>query len=59
MSQKFTITIETGDAAFDETPDFAVEHVLDQVKQMMIGTRSPGKLYDYNGNNVGKVTFQL
>ena len=55
MSKKVTITIDMGDAAFDDTPDMAAEYVLEQVKGMMIGTKSPGKLYDYNGNHVGNV----
>lgn len=58
MSQEFTIIIETGNAAFDEAPDHAVEDVLAQVKDMVIGRKNCGKLYDFNGNHVGSVTFK-
>ena len=57
MEQKFTINIFTGDAAFDENPDHAIEEILAQVKSMIVGPKPCGKLYDYNGNCVGEVTF--
>ena len=58
MERNFTINIFTGDAAFEENPDHATEEVLAQVKSMIIGVKPLGKLYDYNGNCVGEVTYQ-
>ena len=58
MERHFVIEIETGNSCFEELPDESVKNVLAQVKSMIIGTKSLGKLYDINGNCVGKVEYK-
>lgn len=64
MSQKITITIDTGNAAFDDGA-FGIEvaRILRNMAEDIADETEPeginGKrLYDYNGNRVGAVTVK-
>lgn len=65
MSQKITITIETGNAAFANDAGWETARILrvlaDQVEYhgILIGVDGEAcKLRDYNGNQVGVVTVE-
>lgn len=53
---KITVVFDTGNAAFDDEPDYAVDQVLEQVKNAIMNNEQK-KLYDYNGNAIGNVTI--
>ena len=57
--ESITITIETGDAAFDDEPATEIARILhklaDEFEQY--GRSQFSKLYDFNGNAVGTVTI--
>ena len=59
MAELWTITIETGNAAFDDSPATEVARILRDLAAVFARQGIPGeKLYDYNGNPVGTVTLQ-
>lgn len=56
--QKFTVTIETGNAAFDETPASEIARILKQLAWELECEGVPARgdswtLHDVNGNRVG------
>lgn len=54
---KIIVEFETENAAFDTGADDEVSHVLKQVQDMICGQKNFGKLYDSNGNHIGKVEY--
>lgn len=48
-----TIKIDTGNAAFEEDPDVEIHRMLFEWLRKGMGN---ARLYDYNGNAVGRVT---
>lgn len=60
MSERITITVETGNAAFDDSPTEEVARILERLAQKF---RDDGDLdglpvQDTNGNTVGTVTIR-
>lgn len=58
MSERFTIVIETGNAAFEDSPTEELAQVLER---MAARVREAGELpvpRDSNGNKVGSVTVE-
>lgn len=58
---KITITIETGNAAFDDAPMGETARILREMADRLEHEGPPNKFYscrDYNGNIVGRVTVE-
>ncbi len=53
----FTLSFETDNAAFDENPTDEVIRILQDVKEKIDIGLKEGPVYDINGNNVGKFSF--
>ena len=59
MAERWTITIETANAAFDDMPASEVARILsDLTKVFARGGIPPERLRDNNGNTCGSVTLQ-
>lgn len=59
MSEKITITIETGNAAFDDAPATEVGRILrDLADRFEFNGVVPQHLRDINGNTVGTVLIK-
>lgn len=57
--EKITLTINTGNSAFDgENCEREVARILRDLADKIEGGREPESVMDYNGNKVGKVTFE-
>jgi len=56
---KIIIKIDTGNAAFEDNPEYEVSRILQGVAEsfMADGLRYL-TLHDYNGNNVGQVIIE-
>lgn len=59
---KFKIKIETGNAAFEDNPGFEIARILRGVITQLGQNELPDldgvKLYDEQGNSVGKITVK-
>jgi hypothetical protein len=53
-----TITIRTGNSAFDDNPYYELVRILRQLALDLerYGPDAPIKLFDFNGNHVGEIT---
>lgn len=59
MAERWTITIETGNAAFDDEPAREVARILqDLAKTFARDGIPPQRLRDGNGNTCGNVTLK-
>jgi hypothetical protein len=64
MSHRITVTIETGNAAFDENESGEVARILRVAAAIVIEAGYPldradgSKLHDINGNKVGKIKVE-
>lgn len=61
MMESITITIETGNAAFDECPATEIARILRDLATRLEENGDPfwTNLYDANGNNCGRVEIRL
>lgn len=59
MAERITITIETGNSAFDDGPMTETARILREVADRMEGDGILGNrnLFDHNGNRVGQVSI--
>lgn len=53
MMTRVDLTIETSNAAFDESPGCEVARILRKLANAIEDGKEPEKIYDYNGNVVG------
>jgi hypothetical protein len=60
MSERITITIETGNSAFDDGPMTEVARILRELANKMKndGILQDARLFDHNGNSVGWVRIE-
>lgn len=59
MAERITITIETGNAAFDDGPASEVAEILRNLSKVFARQGIPGEfLRDSNGNKCGTVRIQ-
>ena len=58
MSERITIVIETGNAAFDDAPASALANVLRTMADRIEVAGLPPAPKDSNGNVVGSVTVE-
>lgn len=52
----FTLTIETGNAAFEESRSAELARILTEVAYKVSSGQTDGTVLDINGNTVGKFT---
>lgn len=56
----FTLSINTSNAAFEENPSFEVARILHYLaKKLRESECTQGVVRDFNGNTVGKWSFQI
>jgi len=56
--EKVTVTIKTGNAAFEENPNMEIARILRELANNLEADVQPGKLRDLNGNTVGTVEYE-
>ncbi|USK62287.1 hypothetical protein [Peribacillus asahii] len=56
--EKVTVTIKTGNAAFEENPNMEIARILRELANNLEADVHPGKLRDLNGNTVGTVEYE-
>jgi hypothetical protein len=55
---KITITIRTGNSAFDGNVEGEVSRILRELASKIESGREPSKVMDINGNSVGTVEYE-
>ena len=57
-SELFTLQIETGNAAFDESPASELARILRKAADRIEAGQSEGYLFDHNGNRCGTYSIK-
>lgn len=56
--ERITITISTGNSAFEDNKEYEVARILRGLADKIEDGREPSKLMDVNGNSAGKVVYE-